>query len=130
MGTTSASVAAGTSVAGLNDTSAYLLRRLQEINSFFTTSIQSMRTPTEILVKGAELSPDEIDEIAVLEAVAAAEAEAVTELVSDILTEQLAVASVETILANDPPPQVDEDLLTSNENGQTQADGNLPWSDQ
>jgi len=78
-----------------------------------------MRTPTEILVKGAELSPDEIDEIAVLEAVAAAEAEAVTELVSDILTEQLAVASVETVLANDLPPQIDEDLLTSNENGQT-----------
>jgi len=61
-----AAVGAATGVAGLHDTSAYLLRRLQEINSFFTTSIQSMRTPTEVLVKGAELSPDEIDEIAVL----------------------------------------------------------------
>jgi len=78
-----------------------------------------MRTPTEVLVKGAELSPDEIDEIAVLQAVAAAEAEAVTELVSDILTEQLAVAAVETVLANDPPPEIDQDLITSSENGAT-----------
>jgi hypothetical protein len=73
-----------------------------------------------LFVKGAELSPDEIDEIAVLEAVAAAEAEAVTELVSDILTEQLAVSSVEAVLANDPPPELDEDLSTTGaENGST-----------
>ena len=115
-----------------SDTPAYLLRRLQDINDFFLRSLQSLRTPSETLVEGAELTPEEIDERAVLQAVAAAEAESVSALVADILTEQLSTAVVETVLANDPPPHTplinDElDTRTDNvvENGATEAEGGL-----